>query len=151
MIGKYRTDKSSASHIRLGVGLILHSKNKLVLEQRIDCKMWGLIGGAVDIGETVEESVVRECFEETSIEIKKRDLFLVGIYSDINQFRIIHYPDNCFQAIDLIYSCEISEECSLRQSNESIDINFFLFDNLPKDIVPCAKDPINDFVKSFKE
>lgn len=150
MIRKYRTDKSSATHIRLGVGLILYNKNQLVLEQRIDCKKWGLIGGSVDIGETVEEAVIRECFEETSIKITKNELSLVGVYSDINQFRIIHYPDNCFQAIDIIFSCEISKESKLRKSNESIDIDFFLFDDLPKDIVPCAKDPICDFLKIFK-
>ena len=81
MLKKYNTDKSSATHIRLGVGILLHSKNKVLLEKRMDCMNWGLIGGAVDIGERIEESIVRECYEETSIYIQEKDLLLVGIYS----------------------------------------------------------------------
>ena len=146
MIRKYRDDKSSATHIRLGVGLILYSEKSLLLEQRIDCKKWGLIGGSVEIGERVETSITRECLEETGISIEENQLSLLGIYSDVNQYRIIHYPDNCFHAIDVIYSCKISKDYNIKKSEESIDISFFQFNKLPENIVPCALDPIVDFI-----
>ena len=147
MLKKYNTDKSSATHIRLGVGILLHSKNKILLEKRMDCKNWGLIGGAVDIGERIEESIVRECYEETSICIQEKDLLLVGIYSDIRQMRIIHYPDNCFHSIEVIYSCEIDEEVKIRKSFEIIDVKFFYNYFLPDNLVPWSVEPINDFLR----
>ena len=150
MIKKYHKDKLSATHIRLGVGLLLHSDKKILLEKRIDCRNWGLIGGAVEIGERVEESVIRECYEETSIVIQEEDLELLGIYSDIEENRIIHYPDNCFHAIDVIYSCRIDEKVDMKKSFESLDINFFHQESLPNDLVPCAINPIKDFINYKK-
>ena len=76
----------------------------------------------------------------------ENQLSLLGIYSDVNQYRIIHYPDNCFHAIDAIYSCKISKDYNIKKSEESIDISFFQFNKLPENIVPCALDPIVDFI-----
>lgn len=149
MFKKYHNDKFSATHIRLGVGLILHSQNKILLEKRIDCGNWGLVGGAVEIGESVEQSIIRECYEETSLIIEEKDLLLLGVYSDIYESRIIHYPDSCFHAIDVIYSCKIDERVHARKSIESLDIDFFYFRSLPNDLVPCAIPPINDFLKKY--
>ena len=89
---------------------MLYSENKNLLEKRIDCQNWGLIGGQLNLEIRVEDSIIRECYEETSIIIKEKDLNLLGIYSDIKQRRIIHYPDNCFHAVDVIYSCRIDEK-----------------------------------------
>ena len=107
MYKKYLNEKNLANHIRLGVGLVLHKDNKLLLEERVDCKNWGLIGGGVEVGENIEDAAIRECFEETSIKLKKEKLVFLGIYSDVEQFRIIKYPDSCFHAIDVIFSYEL--------------------------------------------
>lgn len=39
--------------------------------------MWGLPGGAVELGETVKEAVVREVIEETGITVKPVELVAV--------------------------------------------------------------------------
>jgi len=147
MAKKYLKDSKLADHIRIGVGLILNNKNKLILEKRVDCKNWGLIGGRVEVGESIEDAALRECFEETSIKIKKEKLKLLGIYSDINQYRIINYPDNCFHAIDVIFSYQVDKNVVLKKSDESIEVKFFKISDLPIDIVPPAKQPINEFIK----
>lgn len=146
---EYLKDVKNATHIRIGVGLLLYCSRKILLEKRSDCKKWGLIGGEVETGESVEDTALRECLEETSINLKIEDLKLFGIYSDINEYRVIKYPDNCFHAIDLIYSYELKvDNLSIKKSKESIAISFFSIDSLPKDIVPPAKKPLNDFLKS---
>ena len=92
-------------------------------------------------------AAVRECFEETSILLNKEELKYLGIYSDINQFRIIRYPDSCFHAIDIIFSYKLTKEVILKKSKESLEIGFFSIKSLPKNIVPPAQYPINDFIK----
>ena len=144
---KYLNQPNLADNIRLGVGIILHTQNKLILENRVDCNNWGLIGGGVEIDEQIENAAIRECYEETSIRLKKEKLKILGFYSDIRQFRIIKYPDNCFHAIDVIFHYKIFDNVSICKSNESNDIRFFSIDSLPKNIVPPARDPINDFIK----
>jgi len=137
-----------ATAIRLGVGLLLYFEDKLLLEQRSDCEKWGLVGGGVEIGEIVEDTAVRECFEETSLKLKKEKLEFFGLYSDIKQSRVIQYDDNCFHAIDIIYSYKLLEkDLTLKKSRESLDISFYSIKNLPKDLVPPARDPIEDFIK----
>ena len=103
MYKKYLNKIDSANHIRIGVGLILHKDKKLLFERRVDCNNWGLIGGGVEVGENLETAAIRECLEETSIKLEKENLKYLGIYSDISQFRIIKYSDNCFHAIDVIF------------------------------------------------
>ena len=149
MYKKYLSESKLATHIRLGVGIILHSDRKILLEKRSDCLQWGLIGGSIEIGEEVEETAVRECLEETSLIIKKRDLNFQGIYSDCKQNRIIQYPDSCFHAIDIIYTCKTDESKIIIKSEESLEISYFEFKSLPLCIVPPAKLPINDFIKKY--
>ena len=146
---KYLTNAKFASSIRLGVGIIIYASDKLLLERRADCHKWGLIGGGVEVGENVEDAALRECFEETSIKLKKENLEFFNLYSDVNQHRIIQYDDNCFHAIDIIYLYKMLEDnLEIIKSKESLAISFFSFKSLPHDIVPPAIDPIADFIKS---
>ena len=146
---KYLTNPKYASSIRIGVGILIYKSEELLLERRKDCKKWGLIGGGIEIGESIEDTALRECIEETSIELKKENLKFFGLYSDIKQYRIIKYEDNCFHAIDIIYTYELlGNNFTIKKSNESMEISFFSFKSLPKDLVPPAKDPINVFIKT---
>ena len=146
----YLNNSDLASHIRLGVGIILHYKNKILLEHRTDCKKWGLIGGGIEIGEQVEEAAIRECYEETSLIIDKNKLEFLGLYSDTNDKRIIQYPDSCFHSIDIVYKYKLEKKQTLKKSSESLEIEFFPFYDLPNDLVPPAKKPIKEFIQSIK-
>ena len=147
MFKKYLNQRNLANSIRLGVGIVLYTKNKLILENRVDCNNWGLIGGGVEIDEDVENAAIRECFEETTIKLKKSQLKFLGFYSDIQEFRIIKYPDSCFHAIDLIFHYKIHDDIFIKKSPESNEICFFNVNSLPENIVPPARAPLNDFLK----
>lgn len=49
--------------------LILKGDKVLAVARRNDPNMWGLPGGKVDPGETEKEAAIRECLEETGLEI----------------------------------------------------------------------------------
>ena len=59
--------------------LILDERNRLLLMKRCDIRRWGIPGGAMELGEIVENAARREALEETGLEIGEMSLF--GVFS----------------------------------------------------------------------
>ncbi len=55
--------------------IILNEKNEVLLQLRTDFNRWGIIGGALEYNETLEDALKREVFEETGLIIKNPELF----------------------------------------------------------------------------
>ena len=63
--------------IFVGTGIILVNRyGNILLARRTDNNEWSLPGGSLEVGETLEECIVRETFEETRIIVKESDLHL---------------------------------------------------------------------------
>jgi ADP-ribose pyrophosphatase YjhB (NUDIX family) len=83
--------------------VVFDADGRVLLHRRADNRLWSLPGGAMEIGETVKQCVMREVLEETGLEI--RTTGLVGIYSDPDH--VIEYEDGevrqqfsiCFRAV----------------------------------------------------
>ncbi|MEM9806494.1 MAG: NUDIX domain-containing protein [Cyanobacteria bacterium P01_D01_bin.56] len=141
----YGNEAIPGTQLRAGVGvLILNSEGKILLELRSDCGFWGLIGGRLEPGESLQEAAHRETYEETGLSISITGL--LGVYSE-PQDRIVTYPDNVVQLIDIIFTASISGG-SLRCSEESHSLEFFSRYDLParNEVVPPARQPIQDFL-----
>ncbi|SRR5712692_67296 len=63
--------------------------DRLLLVHRTDNDLWALPGGGHDLGETIQDTVVREVKEETGIDVQVTGL--VGIYTD--PAHVIAYDD----------------------------------------------------------
>lgn len=63
-------------------GILFHEGTVLLIQRKHPPfeGSWALPGGFVDYGETTEDAVVREVFEETGLKTKIRSL--IGVYSD---------------------------------------------------------------------
>lgn len=48
-------------------GILTNQNNEILLQLRSDKKLWGLPGGAIEKGESVERAAIREVLEETGI------------------------------------------------------------------------------------
>jgi 8-oxo-dGTP pyrophosphatase MutT (NUDIX family) len=62
----------------------------VLVQQRSDNGQWALPGGMQDPGESITETAVRECFEETGIEVEIKRL--IGVYSDPKHI-VAYYRD----------------------------------------------------------
>jgi ADP-ribose pyrophosphatase YjhB (NUDIX family) len=59
----------------LGVGALIFNRDKILLVERGKEPLkgfWSLPGGVLEIGETLEEGIIREVREETGLEVKPR-------------------------------------------------------------------------------
>jgi 8-oxo-dGTP pyrophosphatase MutT (NUDIX family) len=136
---------SATTLVRAGVGVIIQSdEGQVLLEKRSDCGLWGLPGGRIEPGESIVAAALREVKEETGLDIEITQL--LGVYSGPHD-RIVTYPDNVVQLIDVILLASVISGV-LTCSSESEALEFFRLNALPKEheIVPPAREPIVDFV-----
>ena len=60
-----------------GSVIIVNAEGKLLLGRRTDNHLWGYAGGAMELGETVEDCARRELYEEMGIEAKELEYFMI--------------------------------------------------------------------------
>ena len=117
---------------RLGVaanGFIRDKTGKILLQQRADNGFWGLPGGQVELGESVEQTAVREVYEETGLEVRVERL--IGIYSEPESYPFMRYPDGTIvHYVTHVFICEPIAG-ALQLSSESTNIGYFAPDALP--------------------
>ena len=75
-----------------------------MLQLRTDFNRWGIIGGALEYNETLEDALKREVFEETGLIIKNPELFRT--YSGPDFFQIYPSGDQVHGVLSLFIFAE---------------------------------------------
>ncbi|WP_313467084.1 NUDIX hydrolase [Carnobacterium sp.] len=122
-------------------GIITNEKNEILLQLRTDKKLWGLPGGVVERGESVEQAAKREVTEETGLQVEVDSL--LGIYSAYFDT----YPNgDKAQTITTMFIFKTAKgELTVGDAAETLDLKFFSQDNLPQIANQQHKDAIQDF------
>ncbi len=121
--------------------IILNEKNEILLQRRGDDNNWCIPGGGMEIGETVEEAIIREVYEETGLKISNIELF--NVYSGKNQYH--KYPDgNEYYFVNVVFKInKIDGEVKI-DDNETKELKYFELHKLPNNIsltnIPILKD-----------
>ena len=85
--------------IMVGAGvLVFDAVYRLLLLRRSDNHLWGILGGAMEPGETLEETALREISEETGLEV--RGMQLMDIYALLDGIQTIARNGLQFAASD---------------------------------------------------
>lgn len=123
--------------------IIVDEDGKILLQSRADRDKWGLPGGCQELGETFEQTVIREIYEETNLVVKEQDLKLISVVS--GPTRRNDYPNGDIVINNTILYCIKKYNGTLKWDNESKDMKFFSLDNLPTN----QHDP--DLVEAYVE
>lgn len=124
--------KNDESQKRSVAGVIFSAnRSKVLLIKRRDVNIWALPGGGVDPGESPEEAVIREVFEETGLSVK------------IHRQVALYTPINLLSNLSYLYECTVIKG-ELALGNETQGIGFFAIDQLPRPLFFLHRDWIED-------
>ena len=117
--------------IMVGAGVLIKDKSKgFMLQLRADNHLWGLPGGALEIGETLEFAAKRELFEETGL--TANSLKLLHVFSGSELYNKYPNGDIVYNVAN-VYLCEDYSGQLNIDPNETEKVDFFDLDNFPKD------------------
>ncbi|MBI2955145.1 MAG: NUDIX domain-containing protein [Chloroflexi bacterium] len=131
-LGRIRFRRHQIITPRVGANaVIFDDEGRVLLTKRQDNGLWCLPGGHMDLGETIQETAIRETEEETGLKVAIERL--VGVYSRPHPCYV--YKDPRKQILVVTFVCRPIGG-SLRLSAETTDFGYFSPDKLPGEMLP---------------
>jgi 8-oxo-dGTP pyrophosphatase MutT (NUDIX family) len=124
--------------------LVLDAQNRLLMMKRSDSGNWGVPGGAMELGETTEETARRELFEETGLEVDELTLF--GVFSGPELYYRYPAGEEVYN-VSIVYLAHTDHDTVKLLDGEHYDFQYFQLTQLPEKISP----PIKPILKKFLE
>jgi 8-oxo-dGTP pyrophosphatase MutT (NUDIX family) len=124
--------------------IVLDSQNRLLMMKRSDSGNWGVPGGAMELGETTEETARRELFEETGLEAGEMTLF--GVFSGKELYYRYPRGEEVYN-VSIVYLAQDVHGSIKLSDGEHYDFQYFSLENLPENVSP----PIKPILKKLME
>ena len=125
--------------------ILVNSNNELLLQLRKDNNCWGLAGGSLEIGESLEQVAKRELHEETGLIANILSLF--NVYSGEDFYYKYPHGDEVYNLVTA-YICRDYEGVLKRDENEVEELKFFKLTEIPSNISPPDLPIIKEFLQN---
>lgn len=125
--------------------VVINDKQHILLHKRSGNHLWSLPGGAMDLGESIEQTIIREVKEETGFDVKV--LRCIGLYTDPKH--MIAFSDGeVRQQFSICFACLITGG-ALTISSESTQVKFFTRSEVEQmDLHPSQRIRLIDYFKA---
>jgi len=133
--------------------LIVQEGNRvLLLKRAITKKTWGdywhCVTGTIELGESPQETIIREAKEEIGIDIQRPQLITT---LSVEQDSIIN-PGKRFHSLELffLYNLKDYDAPSNIEPHKHSALEWFAIDKLPEKVIPHVEIGINNFIEQKK-
>lgn len=111
-----------------GATVVVIKDNKILLNLRSDTNTWGIPGGAIELGETLEETATRELKEETNLDCNS--FTLLNVFSGKDFYFKYPNDDELYSVVALYLANDVVGELKITDG-ESFKLEYFTKNNLP--------------------
>lgn len=123
---------SRPTPLTTGDGAVIDDEGQILLIRRADNGRWAMPGGALEVGETPAEGVVREVREETGV--RSQPVALVGVFDSrlcgtVSRHHLYHFVFLCRPQ-------SAHHPAQASHSHEVLDVQWFAEDDLPDTFSP---------------
>lgn len=123
--------------------IIRNEQNEILFGRKHNEDNWGLIAGAIEIGETPAQAMIREVYEETGLAVEVQRI--IGVYGGERQ-RFTYSNGHQVEYLTIVFECKMIQG-QLKQDNEEMkELRYFAEDSIP----PIAND-YPDYIFSSKQ
>lgn len=137
--------RERAGHERIflnfAAAIVTDEQGRVLLQQRGDVDGWGFPGGGMELGESAEETVIREVREETGLEVRVEQL--IGVYTKY----LDSYPNgDQAQTIGIFFVCSVIGGTLRADGDETLDLRYFAPAEAPPLFNQQARDALADWL-----
>ena len=127
--------------------LVLDTQNRLLMIKRSDNNKWGIPGGAMELGESTEETAKRELLEETGLEAGELKLF--GVFSGKELYYQYPSGEEVYN-VSVVYLARGGNETVNFADGEHYDFQYFDLTQLPENVSPPIRPILKKLVETYQ-
>jgi len=127
-----------AHDFKLSVNAIIVKNKEILLVKRADRDMWRLPGGYLNIGETIDEAVIRLVKEKMGLDISIQRV--LGLYSKPIDNELV-----------VAFVCELARKTKPKIGGDLVAAKFFSLDKLPDNFPEKNQERLDDYNKNAQE
>lgn len=124
--------------------IIYNTHHEYLLQQRANGN-WRLMGGLMEVGESLEETAIREVYEESGLTIES--LMQLQTFSGPTFRFKLKNEDEIYVVTTLFLANQVSGEMAYDGNDETLNLKYFSYQDLPETL----EDEYRKYIQYFED